>query len=58
MKKKPFNITRMAYEFIDSKELPRKLEPVDEKKTITNEKFAFRDVRWIQIEEEKMNHYY
>ncbi|CAH1966674.1 unnamed protein product [Acanthoscelides obtectus] len=41
----------MADKFVDIKELPRKLGLVDRKKTTTNEKFSFRDVRWIQIEE-------
>ncbi|CAH1981457.1 unnamed protein product [Acanthoscelides obtectus] len=50
-KKTPFNITRMADKFVDIKELPRKLGLVDRKKTTTNEKFSFRHVRWIQIEE-------
>ncbi|CAH1984166.1 unnamed protein product [Acanthoscelides obtectus] len=50
-KETPFNITRTADKFVDTKELPRKLGLVDRKKTTTNEKFSFRDVRWIQIEE-------
>ncbi|CAH2012972.1 unnamed protein product [Acanthoscelides obtectus] len=41
----------MVDKFVDIKELPRKLGFVDRKKTTTNEKFSFRDVRWIQIEE-------
>lgn len=50
-KKTPFNITRIADKFVDIKELPRKLGLIDRKKSEKNEKFTFREVRWIQIEE-------
>lgn len=47
----PFNITRMTDKFIDIRELPRKLVLIDRNKSENIPKVAFREVRWIQVED-------
>ncbi|CAG9773429.1 unnamed protein product [Ceutorhynchus assimilis] len=49
-KRNPFVLTRMEDKFIDLKELSRKLNLLDRKKSSNGEKIIFRNVRWIRVD--------
>ena len=49
-KRNPFGLTRMEDKFIDLKELPRRLNLFDRKKSNKGEKIFFRNVRWTRVD--------